>query len=81
MKFRWAQQLRLWIYILVEILIISQILSHKASGIEFFIFMLVGSLFYLEICPVCGHLAWWETNRWPNAFWISARCKRDSLGE
>lgn len=46
---------------------------------EFVMFMLIGGLFYTEVCPVCGRLCWWELNllrKWPNALWIGAECRR-----
>ena len=75
MTFRWAQQIRLWIYLAVEGLIIFHAFSVRLTATEFAAFTLVGLLFFLEICPVCGRLAWWETNRWPSTLWISPRCK------
>ena len=77
MTFRWAQQIRLWVYSVVVTLSVFQSFAKRVTATDFAIFMLVGSLFYLEICPKCGRLAWWETKRWPNAFWISSRCRRD----
>ena len=45
MTFRWAQQVRTWIYSIVEVLIVFRSFSSKATATEFIIFMLVGALF------------------------------------
>jgi hypothetical protein len=75
MRYRYAQQLRLWIYTSVEILIVVSGASSGMTATNFAVFMFVGALFFLEVCPVCGRLAWWETDCWPNALWISSQCR------
>jgi hypothetical protein len=71
MKYRWAQQIRLWIY---AVFLILNFLD-EFKFINLVIFFLINLLFYLEVCPKCGRIVWWETNRWPNSFWISSKCK------
>jgi hypothetical protein len=74
-----VQQIRLWIYCILLVLIVARTWSHRGSLAEFVMFCLVGALFYLEICPVCGRLCWWEIDalrRWPNALWIGSDCRR-----
>lgn len=71
MKIRFFQQIRLWIY---TILLVALFLS-DFSIYNMFIFILLFTLFYIEICPTCGRLVWWENNKWPNTFWISKECK------
>lgn len=81
---RLAQQLRLWIYCLVLILIVIHASSGKVGLIDVLMFMLIGALFYMEICPVCGRLSWWEQSalqKWPNALWIGSQCKHRSEEE
>jgi hypothetical protein len=78
---RWPQQLRLWIYTIIEALLVYEGASGGMTAIDFTIFVFVGALFFLEVCPVCGRLVWWETNRWPNALWISSQCRASSSTE
>jgi hypothetical protein len=76
---RFAQQVRLWIYTALIVLVVVRAWSGKAGLAEFFMFMLIGVLFYSEICPVCGRLCWWELNalrKWPNALWIGPECRQ-----
>ena len=77
MTYRWAQQIRLWIYAIVLALKVFQSFSIPFTATDFIVFMLIASLFYLEICPKCGRISWWETKRWPNALWISSQCRRE----
>ena len=76
---RFAQQVRLWIYTALIILVIVRGWSGNGGLAEFVMFMLIGVLFYSEICPVCGRLCWWELNplsKWPNALWIGPECRQ-----
>lgn len=81
MTYRWAQQIRLWIYVIVLILSTFQSFTSRFTFVDFIVFMLVAALFYLEICPKCGRLAWMEKKRWPNALWISSRCRREASAD
>jgi hypothetical protein len=75
---RLAQQIRLWLYCTIEVIIVARAMSGRGDLASFVIFMLVGALFYIEICPVCGRLCWWELNalkKWPNALWIGRECR------
>jgi hypothetical protein len=76
MTYRIAQQVRLWIYglLLIAVFFISR--GTDMALIAFLSFAALLLLPYLEICPTCGRLAWWETKKWPNAFWIGSRCNR-----
>ena len=82
MKLRSArlfQQLRLWLYCLLLALVLIRAWGGWHSFSEFVLFCLLGALLYMEVCPVCGRLCWWELNvrqRWPNALWIGAECRR-----
>ena len=76
---RSVQQMRLWVYCVLMVLIMVRGLSGRAGLSEFVMFCLIGALFYMEICPVCGHLCWWEFDalrKWPNALWIGPECRR-----
>jgi len=75
MIYRSAQQIRLWIYWIALALMVIQSFSRPFTATDFAVFMLVGALPFLEVCPVCRRLAWWESNKWPNALWISTRCR------
>jgi hypothetical protein len=77
---RSVQQMRLWLYCVLLVLVMVRIWSGRSGFPEFLIFCLVGALFYMEICPVCGRLCWWELSalrKWPNALWIGAECRRN----
>lgn len=70
--------MRLWVYCALEVLILVPMMSGGGSLANFVMFMLVGALFYLEICPRCGRLCWWEVSafkKWPNALWIGPECR------
>ena len=76
---RSVQQMRLWVYCVLWLLVMVRIGSGKGGLPEFLMFCLTGALFYMEICPVCGRLCWWEIDalrKWPNALWIGAECRR-----
>jgi hypothetical protein len=48
---------------------------------DFVMLILIGALFYAEVCPICGRLSWWELNalrKWPNALWIGSECRRQA---
>ena len=70
------QQVRLWIYSALIVLSIAKFLGGHANIIDFVIFMSLGLLAYLEFCPTCRRLSWWETDRWPNVLWIGPTCRR-----
>ena len=73
---RMAQQIRLWIYSLLIVLTIVKFWTGRASLWDFIFFISFGLLAYLEFCPRCGQLCWWETGAWPNVLWIGAQCRR-----
>lgn len=76
---RSVQQMRLWVYCVLLLLVMVRIWSGKGGFPEFLMFCLIGALPYMEICPVCGRLCWWEidtTRKWPNVFWIGSECRR-----
>jgi hypothetical protein len=78
---RYAQQVRLWIYTALLVLLVIRVRSTNVGLVEFVTFMLIGALFYAEVCPVCGRLSWWELNplrKWPNALWIGAECRQQA---
>ena len=50
---RLAQQLRLWIYTALMLLVVVRAFGGRLGLLEFVMFMLVGLPFYLEVCPVC----------------------------
>ena len=73
-----SQQIRLWVYCAVELIVVAETMSGRGSLANFVVFMLVGALFYAEICPLCGRLCWWEVSalkKWPNALWIGPECR------
>ena len=72
---RLFQQIRLWIYWLIILLTVVEFWNKRVSIIDFIIFLAAGLLLYLEFCPKCGRLVWWETRSWPNALWIGATCR------
>jgi hypothetical protein len=76
---RSAQQMRLWVYCVLLVLVVLGLWTGRAGFPEFLTFCLIGALFYMEICPVCGRLCWWELHavkKWPNALWIGPECRR-----
>ena len=76
---RLVQQMRLWVYCVLVVLVLVRVWSGRGGFPEFLMFCLTGTLFYLEICPVCGRLCWWEIGllrKWPNALWIGSECRR-----
>jgi hypothetical protein len=76
---RSVQQMRLWVYCILLLLLMARVWSGNGGLPEFLIFGLICALFYMEICPVCGRLCWWEMNalrKWPNALWIGPECRR-----
>jgi hypothetical protein len=78
---RLAQQIRLWIYGALLVLVILRAWNGAAFLPEVLMFCLIGLLFYSEICPVCGRLCWWELSpleKWPNALWIGRECRQHS---
>lgn len=80
---RIAQQIRLWIYAALFVLVMIRVWSGNGGLAEFVTFILIGGLFYSEVCPVCGRLCWWELSpmrKWPNALWIGAECRRNEDG-
>lgn len=87
MKLRLArsfQQLRLWAYLALLVLVVFRFGSATGTLTDFIMFMVIGALFYLEICPVCGRVCWWELSllrKWPNAFWIGTVCRREECDE
>lgn len=81
---RLAQQVRLWIYTALIVLFMVRVWSGNGGLAEFVMFMLIGALFYSELCPVCGRLCWWEVNplrKWPNALWIGPECRQQRCGD
>jgi hypothetical protein len=80
---RFAQQVRLWLYTALLVLVVTRVMSRDSGLAEFVMLVLIGALFYSEVCPVCGRLSWWEFSplrRWPNALWIGAECRRGEDG-
>ena len=75
MNARMFQQVRLWVYVILLILTAIRIWQGSAGAIDFILFSVVLALPYLELCPACGRLAWWETKAWPNALWIGRTCR------
>lgn len=76
---RLVQQVRLWLYTVLFVLVVVRFMNGDGDLIGFAMFVLVGALFYSEVCPVCGRLSWWEVSplrKWPNALWIGAECRR-----
>lgn len=76
---RSVQQVRLWVYCVLLVLVMLRVWSGRGGFPEFLMFCLIGALFYMEICPVCGRLCWWEIDalkKWPNALWIGRECRR-----
>ena len=79
---RSVQQMRLWVYCVLWLLVLVRSWSGNGGLPEFLMFCLIGALFYLEICPVCGRLCWWEIEalrKWPNALWIGPECRRGGV--
>jgi hypothetical protein len=79
------QQLRLWAYLaLLVVLVFFRLGSGTATLTDFIMFMVIGALFYLEVCPVCGRLCWWELSplrKWPNVLWIGSACRKETCDE
>ena len=75
MTHRVAQQIRLWLYVVMFQLDFFGVFTI----VNFIYFALIMMLFYLEICPTCGRLVWWETKKWPNTFWISSKCRNVTM--
>jgi hypothetical protein len=75
---RFAQQVRLWVYLILLLIIVFQASTGMEALAVFVMFMLIGALNYMEICPVCGSLCWWElplNRKWPNTLWIGPECR------
>jgi hypothetical protein len=77
MRYRFFQQLRLWIYATIMVLLVLAMWGPQERIFEFVAFCLICLLPFLEICPVCGGIAWFDQNKWPNALWIGAKCRRN----
>ena len=60
MNARLFQQIRLWVYVILLVLLILSIWDRHADFVAFLMFAIVLFLPYLEVCPTCGKLAWWE---------------------
>ena len=75
MNARLFQQIRLWVYVILLVLLILSIWDRHADFVAFLMFAIVLFLPYLEVCPTCGKLAWLEGGRWPNVLWIGAACR------
>ena len=84
MKLRSArslEQMRLWVYCVMVMLVVVRSCSGMGASPEFVMFGLVGVLFYTEFCPVYGRLCWWELSalrKWPNVLWIGIKCRHHS---
>lgn len=75
---RSVQQMRLWVYCVLFVLVMLRVWSGRGGLPEFLALCFIGALFYMEICPVCGRLCWWEIDalrKWPNALWIGPECR------
>jgi len=81
---RFFQQMRLWLYSVLLVGVALRLGGGAATFADFVAFCLIGALFYLELCPVCGRLCWWEVSalqKWPNALWIGSDCRRRSVDD
>jgi hypothetical protein len=75
---RLLQQTRLWVYYLQLLFIIIRSLSNRLDFSQGILFCVLLVLPFLEICPVCGRVCWWESSRrWPNQLWIGRECRRE----
>jgi hypothetical protein len=79
MPARLAQQVRLWVYHAFLASIVVRSWSDRFDLAEFIMFCVIGFLPFLEVCPTCGRLSWWELSphrKWPNALWIGPVCRQ-----
>lgn len=75
MNYRILQQIRLWIYLVVIAMVVSRLGNKPAHLIDFITFCILGILPFLELCPNCRRLSWWERSAWPGVIWIGTECK------